>query len=34
MVVHDADHITVVLDALADPYAALNRAVRQQMGLV
>jgi arylformamidase len=33
MVVPGADHITVVLDALADPGAALNRAVREQMRL-
>lgn len=33
-VVPDSDHITVVLDALADPHADLNRAVRKQMGLV
>jgi arylformamidase len=33
MVVPATDHITVVLDALADPDAPLNRAVRRQMGL-
>ncbi|MDF2809004.1 MAG: alpha/beta hydrolase [Microvirga sp.] len=33
MVVPNTDHITVVLDALADPAAELNRAVRCQMGL-
>lgn len=32
-VVPGTDHVTVVLDALADPAAALNRAVRRRMGL-
>jgi arylformamidase len=33
MVVPETDHITVVLDALADPKAELNRAVRRLMGI-
>ena len=33
MVVPGADHITVVLDAFANPTAELNRATRRQMGL-
>ncbi len=32
-VVPDTNHITVVLDAFANPDAPLNRAVRRQMGL-
>jgi hypothetical protein len=28
-----ANHLTVVLDGLADPKAELNRLVRRQMGL-
>jgi arylformamidase len=33
-VVSDTNHITVVLDALANPVADLNQAVRHQMGLL
>jgi arylformamidase len=33
MIVQGTDHITIVLDALADPAADLNKAVRRQMGL-
>lgn len=33
MVVPETNHVTVVLDGLADPRSALNRAVRRQMGL-
>lgn len=34
MIVDETDHITVVLDAFADPQAALNKAVRRQMSLL
>ena len=34
MVVPGTNHITVVLDALADPDAELNRAVRRQIGVL
>lgn len=34
MIVDETDHITVVLDAFADPRAALNKAVRRQMSLL
>lgn len=34
MIVPDADHITIVLDALSDPAASLNQAVRRQMDLL
>jgi arylformamidase len=33
IVVAGTNHITVVLDALADPDAPLNRAVRRQIGI-
>jgi arylformamidase len=33
LVVAGTNHVTVVLDALADPEAELNRAVRRQMGI-
>jgi arylformamidase len=33
IVVAGANHITVVLDALADPDAPLNRAIRRQIGV-
>jgi arylformamidase len=33
IVVAGSNHITVVLDALADPDAPLNRAVRRQIGV-
>ncbi|SHE48632.1 alpha/beta hydrolase [Devosia limi] len=34
LIVPGLDHITIVLDGLADPAADLNRAVRRQMGLL
>jgi arylformamidase len=34
MVLAGMNHITIVLDALADPDAPLNRAVRRQMGIM
>jgi len=34
LIVPETDHITIVLDALADPDAALNQQVRRQMGLL
>jgi len=34
MIAPGLDHITIVLDGLADPAADLNKAVRRQMGLV
>ncbi|MET3926031.1 alpha/beta hydrolase [Devosia sp. 2618] len=34
MIVAGQDHITIVLDGLADPAADLNKAVRRQMGLL
>jgi arylformamidase len=34
LVVPGTNHITVILDALADPAAPLNRAVRHQMDLL
>jgi arylformamidase len=33
LIVPETDHITVVLDAFADPKTELNRAARRQMGL-
>lgn len=34
MIVEGQDHVTIVLDGLANPAAELNKAVRRQMGLV